>query len=154
MSLANNQAWQTISQFAILVGLLLAALGGYGVYHFGKRIEREKEASAAYTGEIKPKNQVVLSGKDHIWPQLEFDNSGAIFVYTGPQGAPLFEFMEDANLTVIREDGRVKVSLRIFNKTGQLVAELAKNEWRVNPVNSFDRNYSSDALEGAIWLAT
>jgi hypothetical protein len=143
----SNQTWQTICQIAIAFGLLLTAVGTYGAYYFGQRVEREKEARGAYTGEIKSQNRVLVSGKAHVWPQLEFGNSGAILAFAGPEGSPLFKFADDANLTIIREDGRVKVSLGIRDKSGRLVAELVKNEWRVNPQNSFDRNYSVDALE-------
>jgi len=143
----SNQTWLTITQAVVALGLVLAAIGGYGAYIFGKRIEREKDARRAYTGEIRSPIKVVVSSKDHVWPQLELGNSGTVFAYTGPQGSPLFKFAEDANLTIVREDGRVKVSLDIRDKRGALVAELVKNEWRVNPHNAFDRNYSTDALE-------
>jgi hypothetical protein len=78
---------------------------------------------------------------------VEFGDSGAILRYTGPQGSPLFTFAEDTRLTIVSENGKVKVTVTIRDKTGRVVAELIKNAWKVNPQNSWDRNYTDDALE-------
>lgn len=34
---------QTISQIAVFVGILLTAIGGYGHFHYGKKIEQKRE---------------------------------------------------------------------------------------------------------------
>lgn len=39
------------------------------------------------------------------------------------------------------------MSLVIRDRSGRLVAEIVNNEWKVNPQNAWDRNYSADALE-------
>lgn len=143
----SNEGWQAISQVIVALGIVLTALGGYGAYYFSKRIDRDKELRTAYTGELKAKEEILVSAKDRVWPKVEFGDSGAILMFTGPQGEPLIKFSEDTNLTIIREQGRVKVSVSIRDKTGRLVAELLKNEWKVNPQNAWDRNYTTDALE-------
>lgn len=143
----TNQSWQTLSQIVVVIGLLLTALGGYGAYHFGKLVEQEKDAKSAYTGELKVRKKLLLSGTEHVWPKIEFGDSGAILLYAGPTGSPLFTFADDTKLTIVREGDSVKVSLLIRDKTGAVVAELQKNEWKVNPHRSWDRNYSRDALE-------
>jgi hypothetical protein len=143
----TSQGWQTLSQVVVAVGLFLTALGGYGAYYFGKRVDREKEVRAAYSGVLEAKPETLLSGQAHIWPNLELGDSGAVLVYAGPSGSPLFKFGEDTALIVLRENGQVKVSIIIRDQSGKAVAELVKNEWRVNPQNSWDRNFTSDALE-------
>ncbi len=142
----SNQALLTLSQIIVALGLVLTALGGYGAYHFSKKIEREKEAKAAYTGVIKASGKILLSTKDNVWPTLEIGDSGAKLVWAGPPGGALIR-LSGTDLTIVREDGRVKVSILIRDKTGAIVAELIKNEWKVNPNQTWDRNYSPDALE-------
>lgn len=143
----STESYQSISQIIVFLGLFLAALGGYGTYYFGKLIDRDKEMRTAFSGELKAKEQILISAKDHVWPKVEFGDSGAIFLFAGPQNSPLITFSEDTKLTIIREEERVKVSLTIRDKSGRIVAELLKNEWKVNQQNSWDRNYTSDALE-------
>lgn len=144
----TNHDWQTVSAAVVLVGLVLAALGGYGVHVFRQRAEREREARSAYSGQLKaPAAQVLLSGPNNVWPHLEFGDSGASFIYTGPSGTPLFSFGADAALTIVREAGQIKLSTIIRDHTGRIIAELVSNEWKVNPQNSWDRNYTADALE-------
>jgi hypothetical protein len=70
-----------------------------------------------------------------------------VLSWEGTQGESLIKFGEDNQLTIVKENGQVKVSTIIRDRTGRIVAELVRNEWKVNPNNSFDRNYSSDALE-------
>lgn len=142
-----SESWQTLSQVVLALGILLTALGGYGAYVFGKRVEREKEARSAYSGQLKANAEVLLSGPNHVWPSMEFGDSGAILRYTGPEGSPLFKIGEDTGLTIVWEGRQVKLSTIIRDQNGRVVAELVKNEWKVNPQNSWDRNYTADTLE-------
>jgi hypothetical protein len=108
--------------------------------------ERRAKASSAQTGVLKSR-QTLLAPKQATLPKLEIGDSGAIFAFSGPQGQPLFKFFDDSHLTVELEDGQLKVSTVIRDQTGKVVAELAKNEWKVNSATAYDRNYSKDALE-------
>jgi hypothetical protein len=158
----TSETLQTIAQAITAIGLVLAALGGYGAYYFGQRIEKDKQraaevqdaqskARAAQTGLLqaqrKPTETPILDPTKGVYPILELGDSGAKFLFTGPQGTPIFKFAGDNHITVVREDGEVKVSATIRDKSGDVVAELVKNEWKVNPRNSWDRNYTTDALE-------
>jgi hypothetical protein len=40
------QTLQTLSQIAIAIGLMVSALGGYGAYHYQKKVDAEKERSS------------------------------------------------------------------------------------------------------------
>jgi hypothetical protein len=144
----TNQTWSTISQIAILVAAVVGALGVFGVAHFRHISEQEKERRAAMTGVVAPKIDRVLDLKAHVLPEIELGtNSGAIIIYGGPAGTPVFQFIEDDGVTIVRENGVVKLSTMIRDKTGTIIAELVKNEWKVNPSASWDRNYSVDAVE-------
>lgn len=143
----SNESWQSLSQGIIALGIALTALGGYGAYYFGKRVDAEKDLRSVYGGELRAPEEVLVAAEKQLWPKVEFGNSGAMLIFTGPEGSPLFTFGRDTKLTIVRDQGRVKISLAIRDKTGRLVAELLKNEWKVNPQNSWDRNYTADALE-------
>jgi len=82
-----------------------------------------------------------------LFQGIEFGDSGAMLAYGGPQGRPFITFAQDTQLTIVTEDNQVKVSTIVRDKTGAVIAELRKNEWKINPNNSWDRNYTADALE-------
>jgi hypothetical protein len=44
-------------------------------------------------------------------------------------------------------DGRIAVSIQIKNNAGALVAEMERNEWKVAPGPSWDKNFNDTALE-------
>jgi hypothetical protein len=69
-------------------------------------------------------------------------------VWEGKQGAPLFSLFGRDHITIETVSGRVMVSTQIRDTSGQLVAELIRNQWKVAPPpRTWDRNYSSDTLE-------
>lgn len=43
----NTATWMTLSHSAIALGVVLSALGGFGQYYFGRRLDQEKEAAGA-----------------------------------------------------------------------------------------------------------
>ena len=69
-----------------------------------------------------------------------------MLVQTAESGTPAFSF-KGGNLLIVREDEQVKVSVKLFSRKGALLAELIDNEWKVNQSQTWDRNYSADALE-------
>jgi len=145
----TNASLQTICQVVVAIGLLMAALGGFGAYYFGKLVEKDSAARTSYSGRLEKEKKFikVLVAKEQAYPKLEIGDSGAVLMYAGPQGSPLFRFAEDSALTVELENSEVKVSTIIRDRTGRIVAELTRNEWKVNPLNTWDRNYSKNALE-------
>lgn len=88
---------------------------------------------------------ITLRQQIHI-TLVEIGNSGLTFEHTNfPSG--ILKFTENNFLTIAKDDKGIKVSVLIRDKNGNAVAELIKNEWKVNKNNSYDRNYSKDALE-------
>ena len=146
----TSQTLQTMSQVGILLGGLLTVLSGFGTYWFGQKARAEKDAANAakdaYSGVIESHPKVLLSTKDKVYPKIEFGDSGQIINWAGPPGKPMIT-MGDTQLVVEREGDQVLVSTTIRDKDGRMVAEITRNEWKVNPNSSWDRNYSRSAME-------
>jgi hypothetical protein len=129
---------------AAAVGLLLIAAI---LQLLLERRDRAQAARGTFTGVLESPGQVLLSPDGVNRPRLEMADSGSILEYAGPKGEPLLRIFQDNSLTIAVKDGQVVVSCLIRSEDGSAVAELIENEWKVNPHNSFDRNYSKDALE-------
>jgi hypothetical protein len=109
--------------------------------------QSKDEAKSKYYGVLKPKSKILLSSKKNTYPKFEFGDSGAILVFAGKPDEPLFQIFRDNSLTIKIKRGKIKVSTIIRDRGGAIIAELMNSEWKVNPNNSFDRNYSKNALE-------
>ncbi len=107
----------------------------------------KEEAKSKYFGVLKPKSKILLSAEKNTFPKFEFGDSGAILVKAGKPDEPLFKIFRDNYLTIKIKRGKMKVSTIIRDRNGAIIAELENNEWKVNQNNSFDRNYSKNALE-------
>lgn len=148
-----------------LIGMAICGIGfvAFAAWHFWPTQGKDNVASLSEQspqnhapplnyGVLAPKgdqDSVVLFSPGHTTDTLfEIGDSGSVFKWTGPQGAPLMQFTEKMDLVVESIGGHVKVSTKIFNSNGSLVAELYRNEWKVAPPPStWDRNYSDNALE-------
>ncbi|QDK77741.1 hypothetical protein EXU85_03670 [Spirosoma sp. KCTC 42546] len=58
------QTLQYLSQILVLIGLILAALGGYGSFHYGQEIEKEKSKKE----NVKP-NSSLKTNSGHSNPE-------------------------------------------------------------------------------------
>ena len=99
-----------------------------------------------YTGEIKPSVVDLLSTEKGIYPKLQIGESGTILEQVGDGSDPSGIFFEKGHISLKLIDGNLKMSCSVKNKNG-LMAEIIDNEWKVNPTNSFDRNFSKNAIE-------
>ena len=133
--------WITVSIVALLI------IGA--IVQFVLIIRQRKDArKAAYTGRLRREaGDIIISADDHIYPKLEFGDSGAILIFAGESGQPIFKFFRDSHLIVERDGNRMLVSTSLFDSSGTIVARLDRNEWQVNANSSFDRNYLEHALE-------
>lgn len=127
---------QTFFQVLIAFGIICTAIGGFGTYRVGKKIEQKVEEISKYTGVIK----TIFSMKENIIPKIQIGDRGPIF-----QGN--FILFKRLGLQVKVKDKQIKVSASVTDYNNELVAEIVDNEWKVNPNKSFDRNYSNDAFE-------
>jgi len=106
------------------------------------------EVVPEYFGELIPQRTLLFSRVRSVYPKLEIGDSGTVFHYAGPEGQALFQFWHDDSLVVEIIRGKAKVSTRIRDKQGHIVAEIVRNAWRIAPPpKTWDRNYSRDALE-------
>jgi hypothetical protein len=109
------------------------------------------DAVPSYSGKLVAHNFVYSPGDPSARPLFEVGDSNFYINTVGPPTAetkPLIGFFEDSDLTIETIDGKAVVSTKIRDQTGDLVAELVRNEWKVAPSpKTWDRNYSDDALE-------
>jgi len=112
-----------------------------------KNEQKEKETTK-YTGILEGKPVTILSGTQQVYPKLQLGNSESILVWQGPQGEPMFTIFEDNEITIWIEKDALKVSAKIRNAKGELIAELIGNEWKAAiPPKIWDRNYNNNAIE-------
>lgn len=126
--------------------VVLAVVSGlYGFYANWASIQSWLQIPPVFAGVLTPE---VLVGGDFQTPQIEIGNSGAIFRYTGsPEGGTLFKFFDPSQLKIERLRGKILVSTQVRDRTGRLITELIRNEWRVRPSLLWDRNYNAQSLE-------
>lgn len=63
---------QVVSQVAILAGVIITALGGYGSYHYGSKIQERKDLASSKTEEeLGTKIQQLLDGNNTLQEQLK-----------------------------------------------------------------------------------
>jgi hypothetical protein len=101
---------------------------------------------------LLPANSGVLRSRLSLWSadrralRMEIDGTGAVFDWVGAQGDPMLHMFQESQLTLERYGRQLLVSSKLRDKTGRLVAEIIRNEWKVSPL-AWDRNYRTDALE-------
>lgn len=162
----SSQSWQTFFTFLLMLLGVLTAMSAYGAYHFGLKVQQEKDAAAeaekkaevakaTNVGVLETKNKVIFSAEQGIFPMLEIghtDTQPGARIGFKPNGEnalfnALKPFLKDNKIVIKVVNNSIKVSTLVRDENGNLIAELIDNEWKVNPSNSFDRNYSKDALE-------
>jgi hypothetical protein len=108
------------------------------------------ELIVAYSGILTPKKSLLFSpyGGGTI-PKIQIGESGVFIVgEDNPLGNQLFPALRHSQFRVESINGSVKVSAQTADRNGKLIAEIIRNKWRVvPPPDTWDRNYSSDALE-------
>jgi len=68
----SPQTLQTVSQIAIVVGVILTGLGGFGAFHYGRRIDQQKEQEAsAREDALKADIGKLLTGNASLERRLE-----------------------------------------------------------------------------------
>ena len=130
-SLRMHGVWAAVFTFAVIL------IGAWA----------RPEVVPRYFGRLTPSRRLLFSTRGVERPRLEIGDSGAVFIWAGPKGQPLFKFFDDVHLTVELIRGRVMVSTKITDERGNIIAEIIRNEWRAPPPHAWDRNYSSDAIE-------
>ena len=105
--------------------------------------------SPKYAGKLEPKIERIFSVQGGIANRkMEIGDSGSILNFMGLEGTPLFKFWNEDEFLIESIDGKLKVSTKIRNRKGNLIAELERNEWKVAPPpQTWDRNYNGDTLE-------
>jgi len=103
-----------------------------------------------YAGTLTPRSTLLFSPKGGgTVPKMQIGDSGVFLVGGGGEiGALLFPALRESQFKIEGIDGAIKVSTRVTDENGNLIAELIRNDWKVAPSpGSWDRNYTDDALE-------
>jgi hypothetical protein len=104
------------------------------------------EVIPLYFGELIPKRRILLAR--NITRTLEIGSSGVEFTSPSGKAEPLFLFWNETPLLVEVIRNKLKVSTLLRDSSGNIVAEIIRNYWKVSPPpNTWDRNYTRDALE-------
>lgn len=128
----------------LIMAFLLIAIAAQLLAHKAEKKERD---ILRYFGKLRGGTVTLLSTRQKVYPKLKLGNSDTFFHWRGPEGQPLFTFLDDTALAIRLENGELKVSTKIRNKNGQLVAEIIGNEWKLKKEKLWDRNYNRSALE-------
>jgi len=88
--------------------------------------------------DIKQPSLRIQIGASDVYFQWEQAQRGNLFEY--------IRFLQDSVLLLERFGRRILVSTRLYDQSGELVAELVRNEWKVSP-RAWDRNYNDTSLE-------
>jgi hypothetical protein len=128
----------------LLIALILLALG---LQIYGAIKEEKEKAVNRYAGILAGDKTTLLSTSQAAYPKLKLGASETYFVWQGPEGKPIFQFFEDNELTIWIDHGQLKLSTKIRNRSGNIVAEIIGNEWRVKEGEMWERNYNKNALE-------
>jgi hypothetical protein len=118
----------------LIVGAMIEALNIWR--------QNKNTANLKFSGTFSSKAE-----KRDVNPKFEFGNSGAILELSNLQLEPLAGFLEENNLTLSVDSGRLEVSTLVRDADGRIIAQIVKNDWKLNTNKIFDRNYQKDALE-------
>lgn len=85
--------------------------------------------------------------RQEMWPTVEIGRSNTTFNRTEFIDQRFFSFFEDSEVTVTIECGRPLVTARFIDPSGVVLADIDRNEWKVNQGAAFDRKFDDRALE-------
>jgi len=136
-----------VTRWFLLTLTIASAILSLALTHATQKAADAESRQRAQAGVIAPAPAAASTTTEFKFPRLEIGTSGSILEYRGPVEKPIFRIFEEDHIAIVRESGEVKVSALIRDRNGRIVAELIKNEWRVNPSRAWDRNYNGDSLE-------
>jgi hypothetical protein len=132
----RNQSWAEFGIGVAGFGFLVAILA----------IFFRPETVPQHCGVLIPGRKLFFSRKKR--PSIEIGNGGAIFFWGGPKDEPIFDFTNDIKLKIELIRGKIHVSTKVKDDSGNIVAEIIRNQWKVaHPPANWDRSYNKDALE-------
>ena len=139
--------WLLILMIAMIV--LQYVFTGLAYIQHDREQNREKQLTR-YSGILKNPRSLattVFSRRQGVYPKMKLGNSDTFFNWQGPQGEPILQFFGDTDILIWIENGQLKVSTVIRGSDGQLIAEIAGNEWKLKEAELWDRNYNENSLE-------
>lgn len=139
-AIANARIWIKILTIVIVVGLCIIQSKAYHDQARENQVLKE-------SGILKSLSVTLLSPAQELHPTLKIGYSNTFLVYTGPSYGYLIQAFEDVGLTIWVANGEMKLSTKIRDNKGELIAEIIANEWRIKKDKLWDLNYNQNALE-------
>lgn len=128
--------------------ILIALIVALAVVQYLQHRKEVKESHARKeSGQLVGPSVTLLSPAQGVYPKLKLGKSDSIFVFKGQSGEPWLKVFDDAELTIWTENGEMKLSAKIRDRNGDLIAEIVGNEWQTKKDKRWDRNYRRNALE-------
>lgn len=145
----SNDSLTTLCNIGIAVFSILAILCTFGSFYFGKKATEDDQRKTSFTGAfeaVASRNfrKIIEGGQSFV--QLQVGESESQVLIGAPDGK-ILGLDEEVGLAVSEKDGEVKLSFKIRNKNGELVAEMVDNEWELNRRNFYKRNFDNSAIE-------
>jgi hypothetical protein len=130
-----------------LVGGLTAILVFVGCPLTYKWIYSKERSHPSDVGILVPQRSLITHGTIHHNIRLQIGQSGVVLDKSwGLDDLIKVWGVDQFTIEIIND--HLKVSTKIRNDLGNLIAELQQNEWKVAPPpTTWDRNYTNDALE-------
>lgn len=130
--------------YILIVALFIASVGNV-IYQDTE--QNKRDMASAYQGVLQPESVIFVPGIYYKYPYIEIGDSGVAFNWSGPSGQPFLKIFEDTALTMLEDNGQIKISANIRGEDGS-VAVLDMNEWMTaKQPQIFDRNYNKNTLE-------
>lgn len=111
----------------------------------GRDININAAPSPATTGELKPRQQEPI--KKDEGAGIAFDGENSTMEFHAPFGVALFPLGKNVPFWISKDRNGLLINAEVRSLDGKIVAELANNEWRVNPHNYFKLNSDESGLE-------
>lgn len=145
---------KTYPAIKYILPVILLIAGGIQVYLAVEEYREQSRKKALETTSGTLESIDILDTDKDIYPILEIGNSETFF-HIRPNTndetvVAIKQFLKLLNIAIIQEDGRMKLSAEFRDSSGNLVAEINKNEWIHKSLESdliWDRNYTNNALE-------
>ena len=139
-----------ISRKRLIIFIILAI----SIISFTYMIEfqqEQKEKATSMEGVLEsdqtnPPSTILFSTKDNISAMLQLGTSDSRLIWTGPNGKPMLVLPKDQYIAISKDQGELKLSAKLIGRNG-LMVEIIDNEWKINPQESWDRNYNYNTLE-------
>jgi hypothetical protein len=129
-----------------IVGAMLLLFGFISVFWYPAHAMWVEEKSALLEGDLIGAGPAMDESIPHGFPMLQVGET----VYAMMPGgvANIFPFFPDSGVRIeLGRKGQPLFTTHVRDRSGNLIADVTRNHWRVYPLYLAEKNYTKDALE-------